>query len=112
MSYPVYLTESQQIKSNKIFQTLRNFHIMCPEEFEKTGIHSCGHCSGRGIPKQGDMRFCLNCGGIGYKGFKKLDGQFVCRSCNGSGCTKCDQNGVVDWIIHARGGDLYNMGEK
>ncbi len=109
MKYP---TQEQQIKANGIFTTIRSFHNMCPEEFEKTGIHSCGHCNGRGIFSQGVMHFCDNCGGIGYIGIEKLYGQFVCRTCMGIGCPKCQRNGVVDWIVHARGGDLCTKEEK
>lgn len=104
--------QDQQIKANGIFTTIRSFQTMCPEEFEKTGIHSCGHCDGRGIFKQGDIIFCDNCGGVGYIGIEKLYGQFVCRSCMGPGCPKCQFSGVVDWIVHARGADLYKENER
>ena len=100
-------TENQLLKSNSIFQTIRKFHEMCPEEFSKTGINPCGHCGGTGVIDKHILNFCSNCGGVGYIGFKRLYGQYVCRSCNGSGCQKCNNNGVVDWITHARGGDLY-----
>jgi len=99
-------TDGQMVRSNAIFQIINKFHEMCPEEFAKTGIHSCGHCR-NGIRDKHILDFCSNCGGIGYVGFKKLYGQHVCRSCNGSGCIKCDKKGIVDWITHARGGDLY-----
>lgn len=110
--FPNIPDEKQMMKSNSIFQTIRKFHEMCPEEFSKTNIRPCGHCGGNGIRDKHILDYCSNCGGIGYVGFKRLYGQHVCRSCNGSGCPKCDRNGVVDWITHANGRDLHKGKER
>lgn len=90
---------------NKIFETIKNFETLFSEEFEKCGIKKCGHCGGTGLKENSQVIYCSFCGGIGYKGFKKLEGEFVCRSCNGYGCNRCNHEGIVDWIIHANGKD-------
>jgi hypothetical protein len=67
----------------------------------------CGHCDGTGLGSKSDMQsHCSFCGGFGYKGFEKLNGEWLCRSCNGYGCAHCNRTGIVDWITYARGGDL------
>jgi len=59
----------------------------------------------RNLSDKKKMVFCSMCGGIGYRGFKKIEGNFVCRACNGYGCRRCNQ-GIVDWITHANGKDM------
>lgn len=93
-------------RANKIFETIHNFERFFPDEFEKCEIKKCGHCNGTGIANRHSLECCMYCGGIGYKGFEKIEGEFVCRTCNGYGCSVCSNRGVVDWITHANGGDL------
>ena len=95
----------RQDRSNKIFKTIQDFEFLFPAEFEKCGIKKCGHCNAKGFTDNGLQNHCLNCGGMGYVGFKKLRGEFVCRTCNGYGCSRCDYKGTVDWIVHARNSD-------
>jgi DnaJ-class molecular chaperone len=96
---------NKQRKSNKIFETIRNFETLFPEEFQKCDIHKCGHCKGTGLKNTHTIEHCSYCGGMGYRGFEKIDGEFVCRTCNGYGCVHCN-NGIVDWVNHARGTDI------
>jgi len=110
--YSTEPTATQLNNTNNLHIIIKKFQTMFQEEFEKTGISSCGHCNGTGLGSKHHIIFCTNCGGVGYKGFEKLKGQFVCRSCNGSGCRKCGMMGFVDWIDHARGNDLYKKDEK
>ena len=104
-------TPKQQQKSNKIFNIIRNFEMMFYDEFQQCDIKRCGHCNGTGYKDKHQLDFCDICGGIGYRGFKKIEGEFVCRTCNGAGCIKCNNRGIVDWIAHANGRDTYK-GEK
>lgn len=100
------LTSRQQLRSNKIFETIRSFELMFHEEFEKCGIKRCGHCKSTGFSDSNMTSLCMNCGGMGYVGFKKINGHFVCRTCNGYGCMLCDNQGYVDWVTHANGRDI------
>ena len=98
-------TQESNDKMNKIFKTIKNFEILFPEELEKCDIKKCAHCGGTGLKDTHHIIFCDFCGGIGYKGFKKIEGEFVCRTCNGYGCSRCNHKGTVDWITHANGRD-------
>jgi len=94
-------------RTNEIYSIIKNFEYWFPEEFKKCDIIRCGHCNGTGLKdKNTEAGYCVYCGGIGYKGFKKLNNQFVCRTCNGGGCNLCDHRGIIDWISHARGADI------
>lgn len=74
---------------------------------KKCDIYKCGHCNGTGLENKFDMdAMCSYCGGFGYRGFKKIGDDFVCRNCNGYGCYLCNRRGLVDWITHANGGDI------
>jgi len=99
-------TYKQLSRVNRIFKIVKDFENLFPEEFKKCNIKKCGHCGGTGISNKHSLNYCVYCGGIGYTGFKKINGEFVCRSCNGFGCSLCNQKGLVDWITHLRGGDL------
>lgn len=90
-----------QDRSNKIFKTIQDFEFLFAEEFEKCGINKCGHCNATGFTDKHMTSQCSNCGGMGYIGFEKLRGEFVCRTCNGYGCIICDYKGTVDWVTHA-----------
>ena len=104
------MTEEQQIENNtrvnKIFKVIQEFNSLFPEEFNKCDIKKCGHCNGTGLKDKHHIIFCDFCGGIGYKGFKKIEGEFVCRACHGYGCFRCNYKGTVDWITHANGKDM------
>jgi len=91
---------------NMILKTIRNFERLFPEELRKCDINRCGHCDGTGLKDRQQMTFCDWCGGIGYKGFEKIEGESVCRTCNAYGCKKCKYKGTVDWITHATGSDI------
>ena len=95
-----------QQQTNIIFKVIKNFENMFFDEFQKCGISRCENCGGTGFKSVSQMSFCNFCGGIGYKGFKKITGEFVCRTCNGGGCNSCDHKGTVDWIVHANGSDM------
>ncbi len=90
---------------NSIFIVIKNFEEMFYDEFQKCDIKRCGHCNGVGVNKH-SLEFCSYCGGIGYKGFKKLNGKFICRACNASGCRICKNTGIVDWTTYITGRDL------
>lgn len=95
-------------QSNRIFKTIKDFEKMFPDEFSLCNIKKCGHCSGTGVANKHSLEMCNVCGGIGYKGFERIHGEFVCRACNGSGCQTCQYKGTVDWITHANGKDIMN----
>lgn len=95
----------RQTRSNRIFSIIKNFHEMFFDEFSKCGIKSCGHCGGTGLENKHSLNLCYNCGGVGYVGFEKINGEFICRSCNSYGCSICEGTGIVDWITHANGRD-------
>ncbi len=95
-----------QHKTNILFKIIKHFENMFYEEFQKCGIKRCGNCGGTGFKNKTQMTFCNHCGGVGYQGFEKIAGEFVCRTCNGGGCNKCNKKGTVDWIVHANGNDI------
>jgi len=102
----VIFKSGNQMRSNKIFQTIKNFETLFYDEFQKTGIVRCGHCRSTGFQHNNINELCIECGGMGYTGFKKLAGEFVCRTCNGYGCMLCNNKGTVDWITHANNSDI------
>jgi len=99
-----------QQRSNKIFKTIKDFETLFPDEFRKCGITKCGHCNGSGITDKHQLGNCIHCGRMGYKGFEKIGDDFICRSCNGYACERCDYTGIVDWVTHATGSDT--IGER
>lgn len=101
------------IRANRILTVIKDFENLFPDEFMKCDIKRCGHCGGTGLKNKHCLdEFCTLCGGIGYRGFEKIQGDFVCRTCNGSGCGKCNNLGIVDWVAHANGSDIMKKGEK
>lgn len=98
----------QQQRANKIFQIIKDFERIFPEDFVKCNIHKCGHCYSGYITKDNmiSSSLCNRCGGMGYIGFEKIGEEFVCRNCNGYGCDRCNRLGIVDWVQHANGRDL------
>jgi RecJ-like exonuclease len=105
-----YIKVQQQ--TNIIFKTIKNFENMFFDEFQKCGILRCVNCKGTGFNNRYQMTFCNFCGGVGYIGFEKLVGEFVCRTCNGGGCRKCNYKGTVDWITHANGRDIIGVDKR
>jgi len=94
-------------RTNKFINIIKSFEYYFKEEFDKCDIKKCGHCGGTGLKYKGCVdSYCEICGGMGYRGFKKLEGHFVCRNCNGGGCNLCNWNGVVDWIEHVTCKDI------
>ena len=61
-----------QCRANKIFQIIKNFETLFPDEFRRSGINKCGHCSGSGFEDKHQMTNCSYCGGMGYKGFERI----------------------------------------
>jgi hypothetical protein len=107
-----YVDGQRLIFRDKIHTILTNFAFYFPEEFEKTSIKVCEKCDGSGLPckklaERGAITFwqpgtiCDKCGGFGYK-FSEINGQYICKKCNGVGCSKCNY-GFTDWISHAMG---------
>lgn len=96
----------RQTRANKIFQVIRDFERLFPDEFRKCGIHKCGHCEGTGVGNKASLSQCYECGGMGYRGYERIGEEFVCRTCNGYGCDRCNMTGFIDWAAHARGVDL------
>jgi len=96
-------TRMDMERTNNIFKIIRNFECMFFDEFQKCGISRCEVCDGTGLKSKTQMTLCSFCGGIGYLGFEKITGEFVCRTCNGGGCDRCNKKGTVDWIAHANG---------
>jgi len=104
-----------QKKLNSIFLFLRN---QPPEYFETNGISKCETCNGTGLStsKMAEMNsaswnthdFCDRCEGIGYIGLAGKDQiddiYWVCRRCNGEGCSICNKIGVTDWVSNIMGG--------
>lgn len=95
----------QEGNNNFIFKTIKNFENLFFDEFQKCDIKRCDYCNGTGLKDKHSLKYCSICGGMGYTGFKKLWGHYVCRSCNGAGCAICKNKGTVDWAVHATGRD-------
>ena len=89
-----------------IIKAIKKFESLFPEEFRKCDINRCGHCDGTGLEDKHQMIWCGWCWGVGYKGFKKIEGESICRTCNSYGCMKCEFKGTVDWIAYAIGSDI------
>jgi DnaJ-class molecular chaperone len=79
------------------------------------GIHPCGHCNGTGLKDTNPSLPCTYCFGVGYSGFKELDGESVCPDCNSTGrfitdfnyvgrCPTCDGTGQLSWVDAIRKG--------
>jgi len=108
MSSP-FVDAERLLFKNKIHSILTNFSAYFQEEFEKTDIKKCEKCNGSGLPcKPGKEitywspgTICDNCGGFGFI-FSEINGNYICKKCNGVGCQEC-KNGFVDWVAHAMG---------
>lgn len=111
MKHDPYIDYQRMSFRDKIHTILTNFKFYFPDDFEKTSIKLCDKCEGSGLPcKPGkDITYwqpgtiCEKCGGFGYKFTEMLNGQYVCRKCNGVGCKHCNSSGFTDWIAHAMG---------
>lgn len=110
----MYLNERQVNRAN-------TFHVFLkhqpPEYFEEQDINPCKTCKATGLSGTSKLSdgglmwdttsFCSDCNGIGYKGLaggKQIDLiHFICKQCDGIGCYKCEQKGIVDWVSNAMG---------
>ena len=88
------------------------------EYFDLANIWKCESCNGTGLEGYGKLKsgggyhwdaksYCDKCDGIGYCGLmggnqiSMID--YICRTCNGHGCSECKYQGIVDWISHSMG---------
>ena len=107
------LTQEQINRANTFHDFLRKQSL---EYFIETGITTCSPCGATGLKASkipgGDYTwdtasFCDECNGIGYKGLAggiQVDLiHFICKKCDGIGCSKCDQMGIVDWVTNIMG---------
>lgn len=107
--------DSRQIaKAHNFFTKLLK---MDKEFLEKRGIKTCKKCNGTGLggvvrlAKGGcswdTSSFCNKCWGTGFTGIRHLktfdDKKYICGTCQGVGCSECNNTGFVDWITHAMG---------
>ena len=93
---------------------IKAFADACPSNFEKSGIIVCEKCDSSGIPVKYQKSeitywsagtYCTGCGGVGYKNIDNLYGSYyVCKTCQGAGCKRCENKGIADWISHIMGG--------
>ena len=92
--------ELSESSLNIVHIVVKRFELLFPTEFRKTGIVKCGHCGGTGVKDYtkvySDLEMCDFCGGVGYTGFEVDTNSYVCRGCNGSGCSFCNYSGMVD----------------
>lgn len=98
---------------DKIHSIIKNFENALPEQFEETSIAKCEKCNGSGLKvfrgsdqtisvwQPGD--YCKSCRGFGYTGFDRVYNSYICKSCNGKGCSKCDDTGMIDWVRNIMG---------
>lgn len=110
----MFLTEEQIRRSNLFHGFLKK---QPSSYFEETSISKCTKCEGIGLTHCGKMKdgsthwdaasFCEECNGIGYKGIAGTMSidllNFVCKRCDGIGCKKCNNSGIVDWVTNIMG---------
>jgi len=107
------LTQQQRNRANRFHSFLKKQNLAY---FIETGITTCNDCYATGLRAtkslSGDFSwdttsFCDICNGIGYMGLAggmQIDLlNYICKHCEGIGCSKCDQKGIVDWVSHAMG---------
>ena len=113
------LNEKQKKRSDRFHTFLKH---QPKNYFKENDIIQCEKCEGSGLDyiksydKEADIfcsswdthNYCDNCNGIGYKGFNddiQIDLlNFICRYCDGIGCERCNNAGIVDWVRHMMGG--------
>lgn len=115
------LNEKQKNRANGFYNALKNFMVMKPDEYIKSKVEVCKDCNGTGLfgvfenKETGGFYawngtdYCDKCHGVGFinidNKFKSLtDELYICQSCGGVGCSKCNNTGLVDWIGNAMGG--------
>lgn len=112
------LNSDQERRALNLYKFIKAISQKDPEYFERTGIAPCKSCNGTGLAglwKSSDEsdygwdsgEYCRKCSGIGYTGIAD-DGQvdllyYICKNCDGRGCIKCENNGIVDWVSHIMG---------
>ena len=107
------LTPKQINRANTFHRFLKR---QTHEYFAEQRIFTCSFCRSTGlqVSKLSDGGFswdtssyCDECNGIGYKGLvggKQVDLlHYICKRCDGIGCPKCDQTGIVDWVANVMG---------
>ncbi len=86
-----------------------DIHLECHRKCEK--------CSGTGLDNisnlNGDyswdgVSFCKQCNATGYIMFKNTMILKKCPHCDGAGCDKCNNKGILDWIQYMRVGGKKN----
>ncbi len=113
------LTEKQKNRSDRFNRFLKQ-QSEC--YFKENNIIQCEKCDGSGLDytksydEDADIfcsswdthSYCDNCSGIGHTGFKddiQIDLlNFICRYCDGVGCERCNDTGIVDWVTNMMGG--------
>lgn len=109
--------------TNDLHRRIKILRLKAPETFEEVGFSDCGHCNGTGLKGGRDInRPCKICLGVGFVGFKELDGEGICPDCNSTGkillyenhvetCKTCDGYGKLSWVDAIRKGiDLEKIG--
>jgi hypothetical protein len=105
----IYLDENISLQRDKLHSILKLFQDAFPDNWAKTGIKECTKCEGTGIPvKKGELTpwqpgtYCERCWGLGYEGIVRVYSKYLC-DCNGKGCKKCKDTGLVDWVTRTMG---------
>ena len=104
----MYLTRTKQRIVDKKRELIKNsdIHLECHRKCEK--------CSGTGLEgvngfdgsySWDGVSFCDHCNGIGYIMFKNTVLLKKCSYCDGAGCDKCNNQGILDWVQYLRVGD-------
>lgn len=102
-----YVEHNEIVISNSIYKYLRGLS----EEGIISEAPECEMCNGTGLQgvtkfSEGgfswDGRFCELCKGTGFKQSCYDEILFVCPICKGSGCSNCNNTGIVDWVKNLR----------
>lgn len=104
-------TQTTSINRDMLHAIIKHFKEAFPDNFKKCGMKICTKCDGSGIPvqksKHTDITFwqpgnyCDKCKGFGVIGIKRIYDEYMCKKCNGDGCSDCNDRGSVDWISNA-----------
>lgn len=110
----MHLSSEQVRKANLFHRFLKNQR---KSYFKDSTINKCGHCNATGLSGTGKLveggftwdtaSYCSRCNGIGYigiAGHMKIDEtHFICKHCDGIGCIRCKNEGLVDWVTNIMG---------
>jgi len=97
----MYLNSEEKKIANNVNSFIRNYANLVDRI-----VNKCKTCNGTGLygvhfHEQGaswdGVSYCNSCKGTGYDDWDNTI-LVVCDFCKGSGCRKCEQKGVVDWI--------------